>query len=102
MSIVRGTTPTFELSFPNTVNLNEANNIYVTFSKGSTQVTKSGSEIQNSQHAISVMLSQEETLKLGIGPVEIQANWTYGDGLRAASNIVLYEFTKQLLAEVVV
>lgn len=100
MSIARGTTPTFELSFPNTVNLNDASNIYVTFSKNNIRITKSGSEIQNSQRVITVMLSQEDTLKLGTGMVEIQANWTYGDGLRAASNIVPYEFTRQLLTEV--
>ena len=99
MSIVRGTTPTFELTFPNTVDFTTVDHIYVTFRKNGVAITKSGSEIQNSEHTITVALSQEETLQLGTGTIEIQVNWTFG-GLRAASDIVPYQFDPQLLPEV--
>ena len=100
MSIVSGTTPTFVLTFPETVDLLDATDIFVTFSRVSTVVTKHTPEIQNDSHSITVALSQEETLRLGFGVVEIQANWLFGDGLRAASDIVTYKFDRQLLTGV--
>lgn len=102
MSIVRGTTPTFTLIFPRSVDLAEARNIYVTFRKNDVKITltSNDSELTILHGEIRVTLTQKQTLMLGVGMVEIQVNWTFGDGLRAASNIVTYEFTKQLLTEV--
>lgn len=100
MSIVRGTTPTFILQFPEEVDLTSASNVYVTFCRYDKKVTKDSDDLVVEAHSISVYLSQEETLMLGTGVVEIQANWTFGSGSRAASKIATYEFTKQLLPEV--
>ena len=102
MNIVRGTTPTFVLQFPENVDLTEATNVYVTFCRYNNKITKDTDDVDIEAHSISVYLTQKETLDLGTGPVEIQANWTFGDGKRAASKITTCELTKQLLPEVLV
>jgi hypothetical protein len=101
MSIVRGTTPTFLLEFPNDIDLTEAANVYVTFGKNGTVITKATADLDIEPHSISVHLTQEETLKFGIGALEIQANWVFANGRRVASEISTYVVTKQLLAEVI-
>ena len=101
MSIVRGTTPTFVLEFPNTVDLTAADNVYVTFGKNNLVITKSTADLDIEPHSISVHLSQEETLQFGVGNLEIQANWVFANGRRAASEVSTYAITKQLLAEVI-
>lgn len=100
MAIVRGTTPTFRLTLPETVNLDMVRAVYVTFCRNNVAVTK---EIDNTvieRNVIVVSLTQEETLKLGAGTVEIQVNWISAIGIRTASSIAEYEFTRQLLPEV--
>lgn len=99
MPVARGTTPTFTFHFPETMDLFDARGYFVTFSGNGVKITKVDNVVVN-EHTISVSLTQEETLALGPGTVEIQVNWTYGDGLRAASSIVTYEFSRQLLLEV--
>lgn len=102
MSVVRGTTPTFLLQFPQSVDLTNADNVYVTFdnAKGYT-LTKSGADIEVEPQTVSVFLTQDETFRLGVGNIQIQVNWTFGNGLRAATEIATYEMSKQLLMEVV-
>ena len=100
MPIARGTTPAFVLRFPEKIDMADVREVYVTFKHGNVKVTKSGSDIQVTHGEISVRLSQSETLLLGCGTIEIQVNWTFGSGLRAASSIATCEFTRQLLPEV--
>ena len=104
MSVSRGTTPAFLLTFDDEeLDLTMAYNVYVTFrSKGSTfTVTKSGDDIDVKDKEITVSLSQEETLRFSEGPVEIQVNWTNAFGDRYASEVETYGISKQLLNEVI-
>jgi len=99
MAIPRGVTPTFTLTFEG-IDLTQAIHVYVTFRGGAT-ITKSDDDLTITATTISVYLTQAETLSLAKGTVSIQANWTYGDGSRAASTIVNYNFTDNLLPKVV-
>jgi len=103
LSIPRGTTPVFTLTFGSTsgVDLTIAAHIYVTFKSGDTIITKTGTDIEVAQRSVSVSLSQTETLNLREGNVMIQVNWTLADGSRFASDIVNYPISKQLLQKVV-
>lgn len=102
MGIPRGTTPTFTLSFEGTdVDLTGAKDVYVTFVGKGQKITKTGEDLVVDQKSISVFLTQSDSLKLPVGDVELQANWTYADGRRCASDCVTYKFTKQLLEKVV-
>ena len=50
---MQGTTPTFVLTLPDTVDLTEAQNVYVTFSQGSqNSITKSGDALVVSAHEV--------------------------------------------------
>lgn len=110
MSIPRGTTPTFELTLES-VDLTEAYNVYVSFSPGGAVgrlnpvLTKTGDDLtvayEDDTSTVSVYLSQEETLSFGTGKVNIQLNWTYPDGSRAASEIATFSLLTNLLNEVV-
>ena len=101
MAIPRGVTPTFTLTFVDeNLDLTAASHVYVTFKSGIT-ITKSDDELTIATKQIDVFLSQEETLSFKQRQVAIQANWTYSDGTRAASDIVSYNFSEQLLDKVV-
>ena len=96
MAIPRGVTPTFTLTFDDEgLDLTQANHVYVTF-RNRKVITKKDADLNVSENSISVYLSQEETLSFRDGDTAIQANWTYGNGSRAASEIVVYRFTEQL------
>ena len=49
---------------------------------------------------VDVYLSQEETLQFAEGDIEIQLNWTYGDGSRAATKIKRVSIGKNLIGRV--
>ena len=98
MGVPRGTTPTFSLTLTD-VDLTQADSVYVTFAQGRTVITKTGDDLTVSATAIEVALSQEETLRFYSGHVQIQANWIVS-GLRFATDIAQYAFTRQLLQEV--
>lgn len=109
MSIPVGVTPTFTLTFDDdNLDLTAADHVYVTFKSGLTKITKSDAQLTVSAKEIEVALTQAETLAfmptsyLPCPPkVDIQANWTYTGGDRAASEIFSYQFGNQLLDEVV-
>lgn len=100
MAIVRGTTPTFRLTLPSAVNFDMVRAVYVTFRRNDVVITKEIDSAVIERNVIVVSLEQEETLKLGVGTVEIQVNWITARGIRTASSIATYEFTRQLLPEV--
>lgn len=101
MGVPRGTTPTLTLVFSDPeIDLTTASDVYVTFQFGGTPLTKSTEDLVITEKTIEVFLSQTETLAFPTGPVEIQANWMKG-GKRAASEVIQYYFTKQLLNEVI-
>ena len=92
----------FVLTFDDdNINFTQAQNVYVTFkSKGKT-LTKSGDSLTITEKTISVYLTQVETLSFDEGVIQIQANWTFPDGSRAASAVVNYNVGKQLLEVVI-
>lgn len=87
----KGITPTFTLTLPEDIDLGMATNVYVTFGRrGKKILEKSGADLAVDENEIGVFLSQEETLALPTGEVQIQVNWTYqeaGTTVRAASDI---------------
>lgn len=102
MSIPSGTTPTFILTFAEqNLDLTQAANVYVTFETGNYSLTKTGEDLTVEAKRISVLLSQAETLRFINKTVDIQANWTTENGLRAASEVKPYEISKQLLRKVI-
>lgn len=101
MAIPRGVTPTFTLTFEDDdLDLTQAAHVYVTF-RGGREITKADDELTIAAKQIDVYLTQAETLAFRQGEVAIQANWTYLDGHRAASEIVSFNFSGQLLDKVV-
>lgn len=100
MSVPKGTTPTFVLTFED-IDLTTAAHVYVTFKGAGGTVTKSDDDLTVTETMISVYLSQAETLALSKGAVAIQANWTFDGGDRAASEIVNYSLSENLLPKVV-
>jgi len=99
--MVRGTTPTFRLYLNDEyVDLTQAVNVYVSFKQKDTLITKTGEDLDITENEVDVYLSQAETLKFIKGDVEIQLNWTYLDGRRACSNIIIIEVDKNLIGDV--
>lgn len=102
MGIPRGTTPTFTLTFSDqNLDLTQASHVIVSFRGGGGVIEKSDSDLSVGEKTISVYLNQSETLSLARGAVAIQVNWTYGDGSRAASNIVNVQLTENLVGRVI-
>ena len=101
MAAAIGTTPTFVLTFEDEeLDLTQMANVYVTFQSGGRTITKTGEDLTIEPKEISVWLSQEETLAFS-EKVLVQANWTMNGGMRAASDIVTYSMSDQLLRKVV-
>lgn len=104
--MIRATTPTFIFTIKsNTLDLNQADSIYVTFAQGSRKITKDGDDVKlEGERTVSVWLTQEESLALSEGPLECQINWTYHDAFgndrRAATVIKQICVTKQLLRRI--
>lgn len=101
----RATTPTITFNFPSDIDMTRASDVKVTFKsrKYGYQLTKTADDLTVDAHAVSVSLSQEETLKLSSGESEAQINWLYDEGTtmkRACSNIVLLTVKDNLLNEV--
>ena len=104
--MVRLTTPDFSLTLrDDTIDLNEAANVYVTFQQGSYSVTKTGSELDVHGNVIDIWFSQEDMLNFVPGGVNIQINWTYhekdGKILRVSTGIKRIQITRNLLNKVV-
>lgn len=96
------TTPTFLLTFTEqSLDLTEAENVYVSFRSQGYTLTKTGESLVIQAKSIQVKLSQEETGHFIPGVIEIQVNWTMASGDRAASDIVKCQIDRQLLTEVV-
>lgn len=83
----RGTTPTN--TFDVDVDLRQASVIYITYAQGGrTVIEKEISDITIEETTLSVQLTQQETLALGKGEVEIQIRAKFPEGLAIASNII--------------
>ena len=101
MGVPRYTTPVFTLTFSEkNLDLTQATDVFVTFKQAFQTMTVSGEDLTIGEKTIAVSFTQEETAQFCVGDVEIQANWIIA-GKRAASEVVTYQFTEQLLQEVI-
>ena len=101
MGVPRYTTPVFTLTFSDQhLDLTEATDVFVTFKQAGKLMTVTGEDLTVEKKSIAVSFTQEETAEFCVGDVEIQANWMVA-GKRAASEIVNYQFTDQLLKQVI-
>ena len=82
---MQGLTPAVTLKVPTTTDLTQAAHVYVSFKQGNRLVLKLTENLDVSAHQVVVYLTQEQTLMFKVGPVEIQANWTYANGQRGAT-----------------
>ena len=101
----RGTTPTYTFTLPETVDLTEADKVFVTFAKMSEEIiyTKENADLTIEAHSVAVYLTQEETLALPNGQLKVQLNWLDHQGTllkRACSNKLVIETNKNLIDEV--
>lgn len=105
--VSRGTTPTYRLILQDTtIDLAEANDVYVTFADGKYNkiIEKTGADLYIDGNVVEIFLTQEETLKLPAGELLVQINWTYQEGTttkRAASQIVRTTSARNLKNEVI-
>lgn len=100
--MIRYTTPSIPLTV-DTVIPNDAE-IYVTFSQGSTAVTKTDVEVERGEETTSLLvtLTQEETADFKpFLPVMIQCNWILEDGTRTATDTASISTFDNLLSEVI-
>lgn len=98
--MIRGTTPTH--IFNVNVDLSEAEVIYITYKQSdSIVVEKEKADCTVSGEAISVKLTQEDTLKFNTAPVEIQIRARFPDGSAIASNIMQTTVTRILKGGVI-
>ena len=102
MGMIRGTTPTFEITVSG-IELATARSIHVTLLQpGGKAMDFSGPSISIEGDVISVFLAQNRTLGLKSGiPLQIQVNGLDAVGSRWASEIVEINVTPQLLNEVI-
>lgn len=86
--MIQGTTPTFTLTLPETIDLSEAEHVIFTIEQLGHAVSKNENEMTINAHEVTVRLGQEDTLYFNDAfDVMIQLNWTYADGTRAATRI---------------
>lgn len=97
--ISRGSTPL--LTFNVDVDLREAT-VYIEFSqRGVIAVEKTGEDLTVEENSISCKLTQEDTLGMRVGEVEIQISYIFESGDRDNSNILRGMITKVLKKEVI-
>lgn len=94
--MVRGTTPTFELTVEGDIDLTQMDNVYATFTQDCYKVTKTGDDLVISAKEVDVYMTQEETLKFKKGTLLIQLNWTFQNGRRACTNILKVNVSENL------
>ena len=100
--MIRGTTPTLELTIEDEdLDLTQMDHVYVTLKNGLNVLTKKDTDLTISAQAVALYLNQAETLAMASDATEVQVNWTYSDGSRAATTIARVPISKQLLMEVV-
>lgn len=84
-SIIRGTTPTIEYKF-DCVSVNDIVTAYLTIKqRGEVVIQKDLSQAIIGENSLSYRLSQEETLSLALGKIDMMHNFVLNDGTRGAS-----------------
>ncbi len=99
--LFRGTTPTLKFTLPFEVSTIE--DAWITLAQGGSEVlTKTLADCNASEKTLTVMLTQEETLKLtSANKTEIQLRVRTGDGKALASK-VFTESTQRILKDGVI
>ena len=106
--MINYTTPTITLTVEG-VDITSCD-VYVSLEQGSTEITKSGTDLtlateavgHNTNTTISFALTQEESGSFNVKlPVSLQVNWINSSGVRTATEIVSLPVMKNLLNEVV-
>ena len=102
--MVQSTTPTFVLTLKDqTIDLSEAGHVYFALRQPGLLIQKQDDDLVIEGNVVSVFLSQEDSVKLSVGPARIQLNWTIAEGsrtVRPCSVIKTVEITENLLDEV--
>lgn len=98
--MVQGTTPTFKLTLPDSVDPSQFHKIVFSFEQDDTKIKKTESDLVIEGQTISVFLTQQETLSFKVGRAELQLNWLYADNTRACSEIAYVDITRNLLKEI--
>lgn len=99
----RGTTPTLTITVTG-MDVTDLKTIKVTFKQGNIELTKATDDvtIDAENNAISVPLTQEDTLKFGSGAVNVQIRGLLADGVTAiASAIKSFSMDKILMDGVI-
>lgn len=96
----QGTTPTIQITI-NDIDLNEMQNIYVVFEQNGYILKKESSDLDVEGNVISVLLSQEETLKFKEGTCNIQLRMITKGGVAIASPIKTTKVYRVLNKEVI-
>lgn len=102
---VRATTPTFTLTVKDeNADLTQAINVYATFEQNSTKITKTGNDLEVEEKVVKCWLTQQESLSLSTGSLDVQVNWTYydanGNVRRGSTDTCSIVVTSQLLAQI--
>lgn len=102
---VRATTPTFTLTVKDkNVDLTQSINVYATFEQTGTKITKTGNDLEVEEQVVKCWLTQEESLSLSVGSLDVQVNWTYydsnGNVRRGGTDTDTIMVTSQLLTEI--
>ena len=101
----RATTPTFTLTVKDkNVDLTQVINVYATFEQNAVKITKTGTDLEVEEKVVKCWLTQEESLSLSVGSLDVQVNWTYydnnGNVRRGSTDTCTIVVTSQLLAEI--
>lgn len=101
--MMQATTPTFILTLPSTVNLNEAEHVVFTIEQDGFSVSKDETgDMLIDQNVVTVTLQQSDTVNFSKSPkARIQLNWTYSDGSRGASKIKELNVDENLYKDVI-
>lgn len=85
LETMQGLTPTIIVRVPETIDLTEAANIYVSFMQSNRLLMKKTEGFVVEAHEVDIYLTQEETLLFKPGTASMQVNWTYSTGQRGAT-----------------
>jgi len=78
--VIQATTPDFMFRIKDAaINLEDAENVYVTFTQNHKIITKTGDDIKIDKNTVSVWMNQKDTVTLNVGTMDAQINWTYLD-----------------------
>lgn len=99
------TTPTFTWRFADTLDMTQATDMVATIKseKSGFKLNKVMEDLDITEHAVSVFLTQEETLKFPAGDATIMLNWIYDEGnkiKRACTKETTIKVNKNLYNEV--